>query len=49
MTATTVGASDVLLQAKFTATTGNATSGQIVVTVQYIQRAADGAQNPTSV
>ena len=44
-----IGASDVLLQAKFTATTGNATSGQIVVTVQYIQRAADGAQNPTSV
>jgi len=44
-----IGASDVLLQAKFTATTGNATSGQIVVTVQYIQRAADGAQNPISV
>lgn len=44
-----IGTSDVLLQAKFTATTGNATSGQIVVTVQYIQRASDGAQNPASV
>jgi len=42
-----IGTSDVLLQAKFTATTGNATSGQIVVTVVYIQRAPDGAQAPT--
>jgi len=42
-----IGTSDVLLQAKFTATTGNATSGQIVVTVVYIQRGSDGAQAPT--
>lgn len=42
-----IGTSDVLLKAKFTATTGNATSGQIVVTVSYIQRAPSGAQNPT--
>lgn len=44
-----IGTSDVLLQATFTATTGNATSGQIVVTVIYAQRADSGAQNPTSV
>lgn len=43
-----IGTSDVLLQAKFAATTGNATSGQIVVTVQYIQRESNGAQAPTT-
>lgn len=43
-----IGTSDVLLQATFTATTGNATSGQIVVTVIYAQRADNGAQNPVS-
>jgi len=43
-----IGTTDVLLQAKFAATTGNATSGQIVVTVQYIQRADNGAQAPTA-
>jgi hypothetical protein len=41
-----IGTSDVLLQATFTATTGNATAGQIVVTVIYAQRAQDGAANP---
>jgi len=43
-----IGTSDVLLQAKFTATTGNATSGQIVVTVVYVQRADNGAVAPTT-
>ena len=42
-----IGTSDVMLQATFTATTGNATSGQIVVTVSYVQRGPDGAQAPT--
>jgi hypothetical protein len=42
-----IGTSDVLLQATFTATTGNATSGQIVVTVSYVQRQPDGSVNPT--
>jgi hypothetical protein len=44
-----LGLVDVLLKAKFTATTGNATSGQIVVTVTYVQRADNGAQFPASV
>jgi hypothetical protein len=44
-----IGTVDVLLQATFTATTGNATSGQIVVTVTYAQRADNGAQFPASV
>lgn len=43
-----IGTSDVLLKAKFTATTGNATSGQIVVTVTYVQRQPNGAVNPTT-
>jgi hypothetical protein len=42
-----IGTSDVLLQATFTATTGDATSGQIVVTVSYVQRQPDGSVNPT--
>jgi len=42
-----IGTSDVMLQATFTATTGNATSGQIVVTVSYVQRQPDGSVNPT--
>lgn len=42
-----IGTSDVLLQAKFTATTGNPTAGQIVVTVTYVQRGPDGATDPT--
>jgi hypothetical protein len=43
-----IGTSDVMLQATFTATTGNATSGQIVVTVSYVQRQPDGSVNPTA-
>jgi hypothetical protein len=44
-----IGTSDVMLQATFTATTGNATAGQIVVTVVYVQRADDGSANPSQV
>ena len=43
-----IGTADVLLKAKFTATTGDATSGQIVVTVTYVQRQPNGAVNPTT-
>jgi len=44
-----IGTSDVMLQATFTATTGNPTAGQIVVTVVYVQRADDGSANPSQV
>jgi hypothetical protein len=43
-----IGTSDVMLQAKFTATTGNPTAGQIIVTVVYVQRADDGSANPAA-
>lgn len=43
-----IGTSDVMLQATFTAATGNPTSGQIIVTVVYVQRADDGSVNPTT-
>ena len=36
-----IGTSDVLLKAIFTATTGNPTAGQVVITCLYTQRAAD--------
>ena len=41
-----IGTVDVPVTATFTATTGNATSGQIAITVVYQQRADDGAQVP---
>lgn len=41
-----IGTSDVPVQATFTATTGNATSGQIAITVVYQQRSDSGAQVP---
>jgi len=44
-----IGTSDVTIYGTFTAATGNPTAGSIVVTVHYIQRAADGTANPTSV
>ena len=44
-----IGTSDVLLKAIFTATTGNATSGQVVITVTYVQRDAAGNANPLTV
>lgn len=43
-----IGTSDVTLLAKFTAATGNPTAGEVVVTVQYIQRTRTGAQNPVA-
>lgn len=43
-----IGTSDVTVQGTFTAATGNPTAGSAVVTVQYVQRAADGAQFPAS-
>lgn len=44
-----IGTSDVTIYGTFTAATGNPTAGSIVVTIHYIQRAADGSTNPTSV
>jgi hypothetical protein len=41
-----IGTADVPITATFTATTGNATSGQIAITVVYQQRNADGSQAP---
>ena len=41
-----IGTVDVPVQATFTATTGNPTSGQIAITVVYQQRADNGAQVP---
>jgi hypothetical protein len=43
-----IGTVDVPVQATFTATTGNPTSGQIAITVVYQQRADNGAQAPTT-
>jgi hypothetical protein len=43
-----IGTVDVPVQATFTASTGNPTSGQIAITVVYQQRADNGAQVPTA-
>jgi hypothetical protein len=43
-----IGTTDVPVQATFTATGGNPTSGQIAITVVYQQRADNGAQAPTA-
>lgn len=43
-----IGTSDVAIYGTFTATTGNPTTGTIVVTVEYIQRADDGSQYPAT-
>lgn len=43
-----IGTTDVPVQATFTATTGNPTSGQIAITVVYQQRSDAGAQVPAS-
>lgn len=43
-----IGTSDVTVTGTFTAVTGNPTSGVVVVTVEYIQRADDGSQAPTN-
>ena len=41
-----IGTVDVPVTATFTATTGNATSGRVAITVVYQQRADNGAQVP---
>ena len=43
-----LGTSDVTIYGTFTAAGGNPTAGSTVVTVEYIQRANDGAQVPAS-
>lgn len=43
-----IGTSDVTIFGTFTAAGGNPTAGSIVVTVEYMQRAADGSQVPAS-
>ena len=43
-----LGTTDVPVQATFTATGGNPTSGQIAITVIYQQRADNGAQVPAA-
>ena len=43
-----IGTVDVPVQATFTASTSNATAGQIAITVVYQQRADNGAQVPTA-
>jgi hypothetical protein len=43
-----IGTSDVTVTGTFTAATGNPTAGSIVVSVRYVQRAADGSDAPTS-
>jgi hypothetical protein len=43
-----IGTSDVTVTGTFTAVTGDPTSGVVVVTVEYIQRAENGSQTPTN-
>ena len=43
-----IGTTDVVVTGTFTAAGGNPTAGAVVVTVEYIQRADDGAQAPTA-
>ena len=43
-----IGTSDVGVYGTFTAATADATAGNVVVTIVYIQRAPDGAQNPVN-
>ena len=42
-----IGTTDVVVTGTFTAAGGNPTAGVAVVTVEYIQRADNGAQAPT--
>ena len=42
-----IGTTDVTVTGTFTATGGNPTAGVAVVTIEYIQRADNGAQAPT--
>lgn len=43
-----IGIADVPIFGTFTAAGGNPTAGSIVVTMEYIQRAADGSQVPAT-
>ena len=43
-----IGTTDVVVTGTFTAAGGNPTAGAAVVTVEYIQRADNGAQAPTT-
>lgn len=43
-----IGTTDVTVTGTFTAAGGNPTAGAAVVTIEYIQRADDGAQAPTT-
>jgi hypothetical protein len=43
-----IGTADVVVTGTFTAAGGNPTAGAAVVTVEYIQRADDGLQAPTT-
>jgi hypothetical protein len=43
-----IGTSDVGVYGTFTAATADATAGNVVVTIEYIQRAPDGSQNPVN-
>jgi phage baseplate assembly protein gpV len=43
-----IGTSDVTIVGTFTAAGGSAAGGSLVVTVEYIQRAADGSQAPVN-
>jgi hypothetical protein len=43
-----IGTSDVVVTGTFTATGGDPTAGAAVVTIEYIQRADNGAQAPTT-
>ncbi len=43
-----IGTADVTVTGTFTAAGGNPTAGAVVVTIEYIQRADNGAQAPTT-
>jgi hypothetical protein len=43
-----IGTTDVVVTGTFTAVTGDPTAGAVVVTIEYIQRADNGAQAPTT-
>jgi hypothetical protein len=43
-----IGTSDVGVYGTFTAATADATAGNVVVTIEYVQRAPDGSQNPVN-
>jgi len=42
-----IGTADKTIYGTFTASTGDAAGGSVIVTIEYIQRAADGSQYPS--